>query len=123
MRCLRAGLCHGWGQREERRRRQRDMATDTRCLQAPPNNGAAHDAVARARRGVNTPARFSSTGARLLRTVSSISGLGVRRGVEPTLADLALGVDVALPNTGGAGRVVMWYSHRRREAMAELRLM
>ena len=63
----------------------------------------------------------------LLRGVGRVSGLGPRealaRGFTPRLADCLVGVDVVVPGTGGSGRVVAWYSHQRREVMAEIRLM
>lgn len=82
-------------------------------------------AQAEADTAVSRPRGVHSTpGSRLLRTVSSISGFGASRGsVEPVLADAVIGVDVCLPGTAGAGRLVAWYSHRRKEAMAEIRLM
>jgi len=90
--------------------------------------GAPGPGRAGAGRGRGRPARQPSQirerGAQLLRTVSSVTGLGVsQRAVSPVLADLAVGLDYVIPGTAGAGRVVVWYSHRRREGMVEMRLL
>lgn len=42
--------------------------------------------------------------------------------VRPSLLESAYGFDVVLPGTEGAARLAVWYSPKRRECMAELRL-
>jgi hypothetical protein len=54
---------------------------------------------------------------------STLKGLAqTALSVRPALLDAAYGLDLVLPGTGGAARLAAWYSPRRREAMAELRL-
>lgn len=42
--------------------------------------------------------------------------------VRPSLLEAVYGADMVLPGTEGAARVAVWWSPKRREAMAELRL-
>ena len=42
--------------------------------------------------------------------------------VRPSLLETVYGCDVVLPGTEGAARLAVWYSPKRRECMAELRL-
>ena len=73
------------------------------------------------------PAGGREAVARAFRSLGALSGLGTgepgRAPPDPYLADCLVGLDAALPGAGGAGRVCVWYSHRRREATAEVRLL
>jgi len=42
--------------------------------------------------------------------------------VRPSLLEAVYGADMVLPGTEGAARVAVWWSPKRREGMAELRL-
>ena len=42
--------------------------------------------------------------------------------VRPGLLETVYGFDVVLPGTEGAARLALWFSPKRRECMAELRL-
>lgn len=42
--------------------------------------------------------------------------------VRPSLLEAVYGADVVLPGTEGAARLAVWWSPKRKEAMAELRL-
>ncbi len=42
--------------------------------------------------------------------------------VRPSLLETVYGCDCVLPGTQGAARLALWYSPKRRECMAELRL-
>lgn len=42
--------------------------------------------------------------------------------VRPSMLDSAYGFDAILPGTEGAARIAVWWSPKRRECMAELRL-
>ena len=42
--------------------------------------------------------------------------------VRPSLLETVYGFDVVLPGTEGAARLAVWWSPKRREATAELRL-
>ena len=54
---------------------------------------------------------------------STLKGLAqTALSVRPSLLEAVYGVDMVLPGTEGAGRVAVWWSPKRREAMAELRL-
>lgn len=54
---------------------------------------------------------------------STLKGLAqTALSVRPSLLEAVYGADVVLPGTEGAARMVVWYSPKRREAMAELRL-
>ncbi len=54
---------------------------------------------------------------------STLKGLAqTALSVRPSLLEAVYGFDMVLPGTEGAGRVALWWSPKRREAMAELRL-
>ena len=54
---------------------------------------------------------------------STLKGLAqTALSVRPGLLEAVVGCDVVLPGTEGLGRLALWYSPKRREAMAELRL-
>ena len=54
---------------------------------------------------------------------STLKGLAqTALSVRPGLLEAVVGCDVVLPGTEGVGRLAVWYSPKRREAMAELRL-
>ncbi len=42
--------------------------------------------------------------------------------MRPSLLDATYGLDLVIPGSQGAGRVVAWWAPRRGEAMLELRL-
>jgi len=42
--------------------------------------------------------------------------------VRPSLLESIYGADMVIPGTGGGARVAIWWSPKRREGMAELRL-
>lgn len=42
--------------------------------------------------------------------------------LRPSMLEAVYGADMILPGTEGAARLVVWWSPKRREAMAELRL-
>jgi hypothetical protein len=44
-------------------------------------------------------------------------------GMRPSLVESAYGVDVVVPGSSGAARIVAWWSPGRREGMLELRLL
>ncbi|KAH7622361.1 hypothetical protein NADE_004948 [Nannochloris sp. 'desiccata'] len=54
---------------------------------------------------------------------STLKGLALTAlSVRPSLLETVYGGDVVLPGTEGAARLAFWWSPKRREAMAELRL-
>ena len=54
------------------------------------------------------------------RTVKGV--LQTALSVRPGLVEAVWGVDAVLPGTEGAARLALWWSPKRREGMAELRL-